>query len=94
MQSCNFDGGDCIDSSAYVNCFPNGSFKRNDCARLFNNSQCNMECNSSGCLYDGGDCQDGLVSFSVVHNFVILLTRDLLEKFLFWHQFKAFAFRL
>lgn len=62
-MSCDFDGGDCPDwTGSYGNCFPRGTSKSIDCFHLFNNSRCDADCNTSGCLFDGTDCQENSVS--------------------------------
>lgn len=68
-MSCGFDGGDCPDlTAAYGNCVPTGTRKAIDCSYLFNNSRCDVDCNTSGCLFDGGDCQKN--SVSMLHSYL------------------------
>ena len=49
---CDFDGGDCsLGVSPWVNC--TSSLR---CWELFKNNECNEECNTAECLFDGHDC--------------------------------------
>ncbi len=56
-ESCNFDGGDCFGRvqhptpSPWANCSAEAV-----CRLLFSDGQCDVQCNTPGCLFDGFDC--------------------------------------